>query len=179
MKKILCFLLLAVFSSSASAIEVYSWLDEKGVAHYTDDYGKVPAEYGNRVQVKKMEEIGKPEASVSPHGLLQERKETRMDIYGRGEAWWREEVRSWQEKLKEATENYGNANEKFLEKAGAVSRTNFYGRSRSQTKWDMMALNRLNTERKNFEAKVIEAKGALEKLFKEAEESKANPDWLK
>ncbi len=160
-------------------MEIYSWLDEKGVVYYTDDYGKVPAEYANRVEIKKMEDIGKREASISPPVLLEERKETRRDIYGRDEAWWRKAVQFWKEKLKEASENYENANERFLEKAEAVSRTNFYGRSRSQTKWDVMALSRLNADRKNCEAKVVEVKEVLEKLLKEADESRANPDWLK
>lgn len=174
--RIFCLLFLFVFASSAYAEAIYKWLDEKGVVNYTDDYGKVPSEYRQRVEVKIIEDIQKPGTFASPQTLLQEGKEIKTDIYGRDENWWREKVRPLKKRLNEATENYENQRNKFMGKT-----TEFSGRfgSRTQYKMNVRELNRINAEMNKYESQVVEAKEMLEKLSKEAEESKANPDWLK
>jgi len=40
-------------------------------------------------------------------------------------------------------------------------------------------LNRLNEEKNKYDAQIAEANDMLRKLSKEAEESGADPDWLK
>lgn len=180
-RRLLYFLIFLVFISPVNAQTIYRWTDEKGVVNYTDEYSKVPPKYRDQVQAEKWKDIQKPGVpSLAPRQAPpQETEEVTKDIYGRDEAWWRDKVRTWKEKLKEATENYEKAQANFMKKSEELSQTNFAGRSRSQTKWDVMELNRLNEEKKKYEAQVAEANEMLEKLSKEADESKANPDWLK
>jgi len=181
MRRLFYFLIFLALISPVNAQTIYKWTDEKGVVNYTDEYSKVPPAYRDRVGVEKWKGIQKPEAPslAPPQAPPQETGEVTADIYGRDEAWWRDKVRPWKEKLKEATENYEKAQTNFTKKSEELSQTNFYGRSRSQTKWDVMELNRLNEEKKKYEAQIAEANEMLEKLSKEADESKANPDWLK
>ena len=178
MKKFLILLVLLTFAIPAYAATIYKWVDEKGVVNFTDDINNVPLSYRDRVEVEIKEDVQKPATSVPPQAPLEKKEEVRTDIYGRNEAWWREKVHFWKEKLKEATGNYENANNKFVKKAEELSQTNFYGRSRSQSKWDVMDLNRLNEEKKKYEAQVAEANEMLSKLSKEAKETKADPAWL-
>jgi hypothetical protein len=181
MRRLLYFLIFLVLIPPADAQTIYKWTDEQGVVNYTDEYSKVPPAYRDQVGVEKWKDIQKPGAPslAPPQAPSQETGEATADIYGRDEAWWRDKVRPWKEKLKEATENYEKAQRNFTQKSEELSQTNFYGRSRSQTKWDVMELNRLNEEKKRYEAQIAEANEMLEKLSKEADESKANPDWLK
>jgi len=179
MEKIVIFAILAVFLvSPLQAATIYKWVDEKGVTHFADDLDKVPPVYRDRVlkeQVEDFREAGPPPRVQEPS---QKGEERTTDTYGRGEGWWRDRAHPLKEKLREATENYQNSHKNFIKKAEEISRTNFYGRSRSQTKWDTMELNRLREEEKKYEVQIAEANEKLGRLAKEAEEAKANPEWL-
>jgi hypothetical protein len=163
--------------------EFYKWVDDKGTVHFTDDYSKVPTSYRDRVEVERGEvEIRKniqeekvplPTQKITPGS----KEEIRKDIYGQDEAWWKEKVRPWKEKLKEATTNYEIAQKKFMEKSEELSRKR-YG-SPTQYKFNIIELDRLREERAKYEAQIAEANEMLRKLSKEAEEVKANPVWLK
>jgi len=51
--------------------------------------------------------------------------------------------------------------------------------TRTQHKMGITELHGLKEEVKKYEAQIVEANEMLRKLSKEAEEAKANPDWLK
>ncbi len=179
MKRTLILAVLTIFLvSPLGAATIYKWVDEKGVTNFSDDPEKIPPAYRDRALRQQMEE---PQEASSPSPAqqpAQQVEERATDIRGRGEVWWRERARPLKEKLKEATENYEKANSEYTKKADQIGKTNFYGRSRSQTKWDAMELNRLNEEKKKCEALVAEANEKLKELRGEAEEAKANPEWL-
>lgn len=181
MKTVFLIILTLFLASSLQAATIYKWVDQNGVVNFTDDYNMVPPSYRDKVEVETRKDIPEervplPAQAVTPRG---KEEEIRTDIYGRDEMWWRDKVRPWKEQLKEATENYEKAQKNFTKKSEEMSQTNFYGRSRSQTKWDVMELNRLNAEKKKHEVQMNEAREAMEKISKEAKETKANPDWLK
>ena len=176
------FVILFFLAASLQAGTIYKWVDKQGVVNFTDDLNKVPPSYRNRVEVEESKDVqggGVTSPPSQPVTRETREEEIRQDIYGRDESWWREKVRPWKERLKEATEIYEAAQKKLTQKTDGVSQTKFYGRSRQQTKWDMMDLNRLNEEKKKYEAQMAEANEMLGKLSKEAQESKADPEWLK
>lgn len=164
---------------SLQAEPIYKWIDKSGVVHFTDDLEKVPMQYRDQIQKiepreeKKDVQKGEPlfvPSSATP--TVREKKET--DIYGRDEAWWRERVRPWREQLREATENLENARRKFADKTVEMGRKGLVSRARYQ-----IEAEKYDQEKKKYEAQIAEAQEMLEKLSREAEEAKANPEWLK
>lgn len=180
MRKIFILLMLLVFVSPSYAATVYKWVDRDGVVNFTDDLSKVPPPYRDKVEVETRKDVPKERAPLPPQAIIPggKEEETRTDIYGRDETWWREKVRPWKEQLREATEKYEEAQRNYEKKSDELAQTNFAGRSRTQSKWDVMALNRLREEKEKYQAQVAEANGMLEKLSKEAKETKADPAWL-
>ena len=173
---------LGFFISAAYAGEVYKWVDKEGVVNYTDDFNKVPPAYQDRLQIEKQEEPSSTGPSVpsqpppTSQPSLQKSEEPGTDINGHDEAWWRARVRPWRERLKEATEKYEEANKRFLERSEELSRQQ--QGARTGFRYRLRELDGLDEERKKYEAEVTEADQMLKKLLKEAEEAKANPDWL-
>jgi hypothetical protein len=176
MKKSLIFLILLTFVSPAYAATTYKWVDEKGVLGFTDDPSIIPPEYRDQVSIEVMEETPSVGLAVSPQATPQKIEEAKADIYDLGETYWRERVRPWKDRLKEATENYERAQKKFMESAEALSQRR-YG-SRTQIKMNIIELDRLNMERMEFEVQIEEAKERLAKISNEARESGADPEWI-
>jgi hypothetical protein len=99
------------------------------------------------------------------------------DIYGIGEDWWRERVRPWKEKLEELKARYENAERIFLERAEDLSRRGYGNRQTIKTK--IIELDRSNKEVLKYGGQMAENEEVLGRISKDAEESKADPDWLK
>ena len=93
-----------------------------------------------------------------------------------GENWWGDRVRPWKENLKELNAGYGNEKEKFMGKATELSKRR-YG-NRHTIKASIIELDQLNREVLKYKAQITENEEMLKRIFKDAEESRANPDWL-
>ncbi len=178
MRKILILLLSLVFISPAYVATVYKWVDKEGVVNFTDDLSKVPPSYRNRVEKEERKDV-KEEVTPLPSPAAARgngQEENKTDIYGRDKSWWREKVRPWREKLREATENYDTVQKKYTEKSDELSRKRFG--SPTQYKMNIIELDRLKEERDKYQDQVSEAKAMLEKLSEEATETKADLAWL-
>ena len=164
-----------LMTSTLQADTFYKWVDEKGVVNYADDYNNIPPAYRGRVEIEWVHEEGPapPIQKMAP----QRQGETRRDIYGQDEAYWKARVRPWKEFLKTAEANYEKTHQKFMEKAMELSARRFG--SRTQYKMNIIELDALKDEMVKYADQIGEAKEALEKISKEAREAKANPDWLK
>ena len=166
-----------LLTSTLQAHTFYKWVDEKGVVNFTDDYDNVPRAYRDLVEIEYVHE-----ESLSPpiqKSAPQKREETRTDIYGQDEAYWRGKVRPWREFLKTAEANYERAHDKFIGKAMEFSQKRFGSWSKTQYKMNIIELDRLKEEMVKYADQIAEAREAMEKISKEAKETKANPDWLK
>ena len=164
---------------SVYGVTIHKWMDKNGVVNFTDDLGKVPPEYHDQVEREVREDTSsaEPPTSVqSPSQSSEEIRETRKDIYGLGETWWREKARPWNQQLKDATANLEAVNNKIIERT-----ENVLWKYSSPTQVNMYnaGLETLKGERAKYQAQVDEAKEMLRKLVKEAKEAKADPDWLK
>lgn len=180
MKKLPIVIILLIFAAPVYPATIYKWVDKEGVVNFTDDLSKIPPAYRNRVEMEERKDVKeevtpRPPQAATPASAPEE---TRKDIYGHDEAWWQERVRPWKEKLKEATEKYEETQKLFTKKAEDLSQNKFLYRSRSSTPWEVSELNRLSEEKKKYEAQIAEANEMLEKLSREARESKADPAWL-
>jgi hypothetical protein len=178
MRKILYIIFLLVFISSAHGATIYKWVDKDGVVNFTDDLSKVPFSYRNRVEVEERKDVKEKVTPPPPRAatLGNEQEEIKKDIYGRDETWWQEKVRPWKEKLKEATEKYETAQKRYTEKSDELSRRRFG--SPTQYKMNIIELDKTREEKEKYQAQISEANEMLEKLSKDAQESKADPAWL-
>ena len=164
---------------SVYGVTIYKWMDKNGVVNFTDDPGKVPPEYRNQVEREVGEDTSSaepPTSGQSPSQSSEEVRETRKDIYGLGETWWREKARPWNQQLKDATANLEAVNNKIIERSENIGRK--YSSSTQQNMY-IAELERVKGERAKYQAQVDEAKEMLKKLAKEAQDAKADPDWLK
>jgi mRNA-degrading endonuclease HigB of HigAB toxin-antitoxin module len=178
MRKILYIIFFLVFISSAHGATIYKWVDKDGVVNFTDDLSKVPPSYRNRVEVEERKDVKGAVTSPPPQAATggNEKEEIKTDIYGRDETWWREKVRPWKEQLKEATEKYETAQKRYTEKSDELSRRRFG--SPTQYKMNIIELDKTREEKEKYQAQISEANAMLDKLSKEANETKADPAWL-
>jgi hypothetical protein len=175
-KALMSIIVLWVLVSTGYGGTVYKWVDKDGVINFTDDYTQIPSQYRNQVQMEELGESPRVETPVPPPVSTQKSEGAKVDIYGMGEDYWRAKVQPWKKQLKEATENIERINRKINERVEEES-----DKRLSPTQWNMDIAYRkpLIQERSKYEAQVREANEMLSKIAKEAEEAKANPEWLK
>jgi hypothetical protein len=177
-KVLLTIFVLWVFSSIANGVTIYKWMDKDGRMNFTDDYTKIPPQYRDQVKTEEREESPSQKAGtpISPVAPAEKKESVKVDRHGLGEDYWRNKVLPWKKQLKEATENYERVNARISERLQEQS-----GRLMSPTQWNMnrAEMKTLTEERSGYEAQMREAREMLEKIAKEAEEAKANPDWVK
>ena len=178
MRRFFILLILMAFSVPAYSATIYKWVDKEGVVNFTDDLSKVPPSYRNQVETEERKDVKEGVIPPPPQAVTRgnEQEEIRTDILGRDETWWREKVRPWKERLKEATEKYDTAQKKYTEKSDELSRRRFG--SPTQYKMNIIELDKIKEEKEKYEAQISEANAMLEKLSKEAKETKADPAWL-
>ncbi len=176
MKIVFILLILLTFASPVYAATAYKWVDKEGVVNFTDDYSNVPPDYRDQVSPEVMEETTSMAVHASPQATPQKMEEAKTDIYGLGETYWKERIRPWKERLNEATANYEQARQNFMESAEELSQRR-YG-SPTQYKTNIMQLDGWREEMMKYQARMAEAQEMLAKISKEAEEAKADPTWL-
>ena len=163
--------------------EIYQWVDEKGTLYFTDNLSLVPEKYRNQVQKKRPPK--EPSPPLSPQVSKEEEMEEkpgsapeRRDLIGRGEEWWRTKTKEWNVKLLNAQKNYETAYADFKKKEKELEESklkpkSFQRKLKSETK-------ALEEKANDWKKQMEQAKNMLEKgLPKEAEEFKADPDWIK
>ncbi|MGB9627397.1 MAG: DUF4124 domain-containing protein [Thermodesulfobacteriota bacterium] len=183
MKKIrlLIFFGLIGYSVFISSQELYRWVDEKGVVHFSDDLTKVPEKYRDQVHTKKPPKEPTPPSPI-PRGTETEKESesapVKKDLLGRGEEWWQAKVKEWNDRLREAQKNYETNYSAWKAKERELEESRFKPDSlKRRLKTEIKALEE---KTKEWEKPVEEVKTMLEKVLpKQAEDYKADPNWLK
>jgi len=175
MKRIFIVIFFFLLISEISFAQVYKWVDDKGVVHFTDDITQVPEKYR-----PKAEKIGLPEnkeeATVQGESAPKKKEEAYRDRLGRGEDYWKGRVEEWRKKLGELQiksealrTKYNELTERFNDSKSTAERGNIR-KERDQVKSEMDQ-NKIQIE---------EAKEMLEKKIpEEADLYKAKPEWVK
>jgi hypothetical protein len=168
--------------------EIYRWVDEKGIVHFSDDLSLVPEIYRDQIpKTKSTQEPASPPSVESPKRMGEEKDiesapqsapPEQKDILGRGEEWWRAIAEEWNEKLKTARENYEKAYSEWKSKQQELETSQFKSDSlKRKLKAETRALEE---KAKDWEKQMEEAKNMLENVLpKQAREYRADPDWLK
>lgn len=102
----------------------------------------------------------------------------KVDIHGRDETWWKDEVRPWKEQMKEAEQNYEQASDAFVKQLESLGPFRWGGLSLTQYQMISSRLTLLRGEMSQYQAQISEAKVMLAKLSEEARKTKADPAWL-
>lgn len=174
MKKILI-IMVFFFICEISFAEIFKWVDEKGIVHYTDDALQVPEKY--RTKAKKMElpegvEETKVEGKSTPNG----KEEIHKDRLGRGEDYWKGRLEEWRKKLKGYQERietlktqYNEVTMKINDSKSTAERGTLRG-EREQIKIEI----------DQYKIKIQEANNMIDKKIpEEAELYRAKPEWVK
>jgi predicted nucleic acid-binding Zn-ribbon protein len=175
MKQILFIILFIFLTSQVTFAQVYKWVDEKGVTHFTDDETQVPAKFrskSERIETPEEKEETKSEGELAP----KRKEEGYRDQLGRGEDYWKGRVEEWRKKLIELKDKlqalrakYNGLTERYNDSRSLAVRADLR-RERDQVKRE---IDQCNTQ-------IEEARGMLEKKIpEEAELYKARPEWLK
>ncbi len=176
MKRFLVAILSTFFISQLSFAEIYKWVDEKGVVHFTDDMTQVPEKY--RAKTEEIGESGgekegtKGEGQIAPKG----KEEASQDQLGRGEAYWKGRVEEWRRKLGEERDRlrtlelkYNELIMRFNESKSSVER----GEIRKES-------DQVKNEMDQCRIQIEEAKDMIEKKIpEEGALYKAKPEWVK
>ena len=178
------------YLGSAFGQEVYRWVDEKGLVHFTDDLTLVPEKYRNQVQQKMpSKELPSPQSTspqpVEPSKTMEPKRQTpsspevkEKDALGRGEEWWRATVKDWNRKLVTSQTNYENACKDWKAKdqeleASRLKPDSVKRKLRSEIKV-------LEEKARDWEKQINEAKDMIENVLpRQARDYRANPEWLK
>lgn len=151
--------------------EVYKWVDERGVVHFSDDLTTIPERYRS-----KIEKMGLTYEEEKKEELTGKKKDNDRDQLGRGEEYWKGRVEEWkkrmklaQDRLEELRQKYNELTEKYNESKSGGQR-NILRQQRDQIKIEM----------DQVKDQLEEAKNMLEKKIpEEAQLYKAKPEWIK
>jgi len=179
MKQILAIILFIFFIFEISFAEVYKWVDEKGVSHFTDDIMQIPERNRPKAELIELsEEAGKEESKREEEGEVtpKVKEESQRDRLGRGESYWRGLVEEWRKKLKERQDRLETLRAKYNEL------TMKHNESKSTAERGNLRTERdqVKNEMDQCKIQIEEAKDMLEKKIpEEVELYKAKPEWVK
>src|SRR4030042_7151663 len=167
----------------AGGQETYQLVDEKGTAHFTDNFGQIPQKYQDQVKKKKSLDEPTPSSPIKsprdkPRPAPDAADVEKKDILGRGEDWWRDQAMEWKQKLTKAQKDYAAAQQALKAKEKELEQSIYKPDS---FKRRLQAEIKVLEEKANEQKKQVdEAKNMLEKVLpKQAEEYRADPSWVR
>ncbi len=174
--KTLILIFLFLFTATLSYAQVYKWVDEKGIVHFTDDITQIPEKYRRAIEhrdaTEEKSETKKEEGQATP----KKQTDSYKDRLGRGEEYWkgrveesRKRLQSLQERVESLRLKYNELTEKFNTSKSSAERA-MIRNDREQIKNQMDELR----------AQIAETKEMLErKIPEEASLYGAKPEWVK
>jgi hypothetical protein len=181
-------LVFVFFPFTSVQAEIYSWIDNKGNKHITDDFSKVPEAYRDQAYKSRVDEEN--EESRQPvekkygyqySGKAYKKKKTAerrssddepVDKYGRGEEYWQERAEAAREYLQEQEDMYEYVSSQ--ERACLEKNTRYASLGKHV---DCTAYQR---EKIRAEKNIAKAKKSLEvDLPEEARKAEAYPGWIR
>ena len=173
--KTLTLILLFLFTATLSYAQVYKWVDEKGIVHFTDDITRIPERHRRTLEEVEVKEQ-KIETKEEGEAPQKKQADSYKDRLGRGEEYWkgrveesRKKLQSLQEKVESLRLKYNELTEKFNTSKSSVERA-MIRNDREQIKNQMDELR----------VQIGEAKEMLEKKIpEEASLYRAKPEWIK
>jgi hypothetical protein len=190
MKGILVILMLLSFPLFAVAGEVYQWVDDQGVAHFTDNPDAVPEDYRGAAEIREMDEAPVTESPRESQGqqgeeILAEEEEffaeeegilVEDDLKEKDEEWWRERAEKWRKRVQSAYDNYERIRLRYNEMATE------FNNSKDAKKRDELKveLDKMQIEMKELTAEVDQAKKMRDKVLPSQAKKAGKPlEWVR
>lgn len=154
---------------------LYQWIDDKGIAHVTDNLGAVPKKYREKVfiveqpQSKEEPAQGRPQLSppsspVDVQGIEEDRK-----------AEWQERMRDARKRQADAEQRYRELDQKRTDALGKWGGSAVSGRLEGQAE-----AARIEQEMKKVRQEIDDAKNQVENVIpEEARKAGVPPGWLR
>lgn len=176
MKKILFIFLFIFLISQLSFAQVYKWVDEKGVTHFTDDMTQIPDKYRPKAQGIRSSQENEDTMVEEEKASNKKGDSYHTDQLGRGEDYWKGLVEEWRRRLRELQEKLEALRVKYNELTQRHNDSKSTGvRTSLRNERDLV-----KNEIDQCKTQIEEARSVLEKKIpEEAELYKANPEWVK
>jgi len=170
------FLIMAIllFASAGRTGEVWRWVDERGVVHFTDSPDLVPEKYREHIDHRELP--GEREASSGTSREAKEVTEEPRDRYGRGEDYWVNRANEIKEQLNRAQREYERVRLEYNDLVSEYNAT----RSRAKRRQYQQRIESFQGELNRHGEDIQKAKEILEKtLPEEAERAGVPVEWVK
>lgn len=169
MKGALLIIAVLLFASSGRTDEVWKWVDEQGVVHFTDNADLVPEKH--REDIDRMELPEEKEAvSTNDKGTEEGREEPR-DQYGREEGYWTKRANESREQLEQAQKEYERVRLEYNDLVAEYNSTRSRVKKRQYQKRIESLQDQLNHRREDIDR----LKELLEKALAEEVERAGAP----
>ncbi len=174
MRGALYIMVVLLFASVGRTGEVWKWVDERGVVHFTDNADSVPEKYREHIDRREL-----PDEREAISGTAEDAKEVMegtRDRYGRGEDYWTNRANEVREQLERAQVEHERVR---LEYNNLIAEYNSI-RSRAKRRHYQKQIESLRDQLKRHEEDINRSKELLEKtLPEEAERAGAPAEWVK
>ncbi len=170
------FLIMAIllFASAGITGEVWKWVDERGIIHFTDNPDSVPEKY--RKQIDHREMPGERETSSGTAREAKKVTEEPRDRHGRGEDHWINRANEIKDQLNRAQREYERVRLEYNDLIAKYNAT----RSRAKRRQYQQRIESLQGELNRHGEDIQKAKEILEKtLPEEAERAGVPVEWVK
>ncbi len=166
---------LLIFIGELSFADVYRWVDEKQIVHFTDDITQIPEKYRTNIErIGVIEE--KDETKTEGESSAKKKEDSYQDRLGRGEKYWKEIVEEWEKKLRLLQEKV----ETLIGKYNELTEKHNNSRNSAERMVIRRERDQIKIEMDQYKIQIEEAKEMLEKKIpEEAELNKAKPEWIK
>jgi hypothetical protein len=170
------FLLWCFSVPSLGSADIYTWVDDSGTVHFTDDAAKIPELYWDRVEKKKTPTEEHQKSLDVGKRLNRRAKRERTDRFGRRESWWKERAAKWWAQLEEATSQHERLTKEIQDAKMVLDKARNDGKRRRYRR----TIRNLQKEDEKYKAQIEEARHMLnEVLLEEAKLADADPLWLR
>jgi len=176
MKRIVILFVLLCFPLFLHGGEVYQWVDDRGVTHFTDDPGAVPDDYRNAAEVRGMPE-GSPTGSLD--NFAEEEDEGILiedDLKEKDEEWWRSRTEKWRGRLQSAYDDYEQVRLRYNSMATE------FNASKDPDKREKLKteLDEMQVEMKGFMADIKRLKEMIEEVLPAQAKKAGKPlEWVR
>jgi chromosome segregation ATPase len=174
MKGVLLIIAVLFFASAGRTGEVWKWVDEQGVVHFTDNADLVAEKHKENIDRMEL-----PEEKGAVSGNDKETKEGMeepRDRYGRGEDYWTKRANEIREQLEQAQKEYERVRLEYNDLVAEYNSTRSRAKKRQYQKRIESLQDQLHHQREDIDR----SKELLEKtLAEEAERAGAPVEWVK